>query len=94
VGKQTACISKPVVRIPGDVDLCGAGGGIDGGGGGEGAAARGDKLPVSTRQWSPYLVILIFVEPAVELMVAVAVRGRRPGETSCLYLHVSGPHTW
>ncbi len=38
--------------------------------------------------------MLIFVEPAVELMVAVAVRGRRPGETSCLYLHVSGPHTW
>ncbi len=71
-----------MVPIPGDVDLCGAGGGIDGGGGGEGAAARGDKLPVSIRQWSPYLVMLIFVEPAVELMVTVAVRGRRPGPLS------------
>jgi hypothetical protein len=89
-GRQTACIYTSVVRIPGDVDLSGAGGGIDGGG--EGAAARGDKLPVSIRQWSPYLVMLMLVEPAVELMVAV--RGRRPGETSCLYLYVSGPHTW
>jgi hypothetical protein len=41
--RQTACIYRTgtsVVPTPGDVDLCGAGGGIDGGGGGEGAAAR------------------------------------------------------
>ncbi len=38
-----------------------------------------------------YLVMLIFVEPAVELMVAVAVRGRRPGPLSAAYRWATRP---
>jgi hypothetical protein len=56
----------------------------------------GDKVLVSMyiRLWFVYLVMLIFVEPAVELIVAVVVRGRGQGrQAACIYLYVCGSYT-